>query len=282
MTPRNQHVRRRRGARPVRRRFGEGMWGPLRALCLMMLILAALGGAGFGGYHLWKFTHSDFFRLREITVEGVSPAIESEMRALMVDLSERGLTLFQISPRVVRSRLLQHPRLEPESISVRRRWPDALEVRAQERRPFATVAGSRLMLVDREGWVIEQSPRAVMAENLPVLSGLDASVLVYGQRMTDPDAHRLLDWLAAIEFHSPRMHRDLSELHIDPTGDVTAHLMGETVVRLGTRPPEEQLPVLLTFTREIESDLTELALLDLRLDDHLVYRRRDIGLSASR
>lgn len=282
MTRRRQRVRRRRGQRPVRRRFTQRMAGLLRGLLWGATVLAVAGGAGAGAYKAWEFAnHSEFFRLHQITVEGVSPAIEREMRALMEDQMDGTRTLFNVSPRLIRARLAEHPRLVPAEIRVRRQWPDALAVTAVERQPVATVVASRLMLVDLDGWVIEQSPAAVAAADLPLLSGLDLSGIIYGQRIDDPYAQSLLRWLAALRRHLPRLVRhDLAELHSEPTGEVTAHLVGGTVIRLGDRPPEEQMPVLLAFTREIESDLTELVLLDLRMSDHLVYRRPGLALPA--
>ena len=276
MKPSRQRIRR-RGQRSSRRRFRERITRSLRLAATGLLAGAILGALGAGAYHLWDFTqNSDFFRLREIVIDGVTSEVEAEMQALMVDLIEGKHTLFSISPMMVRTRLTSHPRLEPGEIEVRRHWPDTLLVSAAERKPIATIAGPRLMLTDSDGWIMEQSPSAVLAAGLPLLTGLDPSDLIYGERISDPRAEQLLVWLAALRHHLPSTHRALSELHIDHTGEVTAHLIGGAVIRVGDRGPREQIPVLLTFKREIEDDLTELALLNLRMDDHLVYRRRGV------
>jgi cell division protein FtsQ len=282
MTPHRQRVRRRRGPRPVRRRFRDRVRHALRILVFTGLILGGVGGLAAGGFYLWGFTQrSEFFRLREVTISGVSDETESEMRALLADLIVDDQTLFGVSPRVVKTRLAQHPRLDPRTVRVRRRWPGTLSIEAHERVPVAAVAGPRLMLVDSDGWIIDQGTAAVTAADVPLLSGVDPSNLLYGDRLSDPDAQMLLSWLGALEHHLPRMHRQLSELHVGPTGEVTAHLVGGAVIRLGDRGPLEVMPVLLSFTRVIESDLTTLALLDLRMQDHLVYRRVSAPSSTS-
>lgn len=280
MTPRRQRVRWWKGGRSRRRRFQERFLHGARLVAAGLLAGGLLAGLGVGAHHLWDFTqNSEFFRLREIVIDGVAPEVEAEMLALMEDLLGGQETLFSVSLRMVRTRLTSHPRLDPSTIQVDRHWPDTLVVTAAERRPIATVVGPPLMLTDAEGWIIEQSSAAVLQADLPLLTGLDRSDVIYGDRMIDPDAQRLLTWLAALRHHLPATHRALSELHVDHGGEVTAHLVGGAVIRLGNRAPVEQMPVLLTFTDQIERDLTELALLDLRMDDHLVYRRQGVPVT---
>ncbi len=282
MKSHRQRVHRRRGPQPMRRRHRDRLRSALRTVVVLTLIFALTGGLVAGSICLWNFTHrSEQFLLREVVIEGVATATESEMRALIADLVEGEQTLFTVSPRELSVRLTEHPRLDPASLRVRRRWPGTIAVEATERHPVAVVVGTRLMLIDGEGWLIEQSPAAVAETDLPLLTGLDESDLVCGDRLTDASAQRLLEWLAALRFHLPQTHRRLSELHVDPMAAVTAHLLGDTVVRLGDLDPIEQMPVLLTFTREIESDLTSLALLDLRMEDHLIYRRHSAAVEGS-
>lgn len=275
MTPRRQRVQRRRGPRPVRRRFIDRVRVLLRRALLTLLILGGVAGIGAAGVYTWHLTNrAEFFRLREIEIQGVSAETETEMRALVEDLETGDRTLFNVSPRAIRARLVEHPRLDPQTVSVHRRWPDSLSIEAAERVPVAVVPGTRLMLIDGEGWIIEQQPATVAAADLPLLTGLDSTDLRFGEQVTGPEAERLLSWLGALRHHLPRVHRSLSELNIGHTGEVTARLVGGAVIRLGERDPLEQMPILLTFVREIESDLTDLALLDLRMGDHLVYQRR--------
>jgi hypothetical protein len=61
---------------------------------------------------------------------------------------------------------------------------------------------------------------------------------------------------------------------------VTARLIGGSSILLGDRGPLEQMPVLITFTQEIEADLTALTTLDLRMEDKLAFHRRDALASA--
>lgn len=275
MTRRGQRVKKRRGRRRVGQvRFRDRFARAVKRTLLVLLILGGLGGLGAAGYHLWLFTQeSDMFELHEVVVSGVDAPIEAQIRALVDEMVAEDTNLFHISPRTVKVRIAEHPRLDPRTVRVSRHWPNTLSISAEERFPVATVVGPRLMLIDADGWLIEQGNEAVQEADLPLLTGLDDTDFIFGEQITDEHAATLLTWLDAIRHLLPRLHRQLSELNISPSGEVTLHLLGGTTVRLGDRPPQEQLPVLLTFTRDIEDNLTNLALLDLRMEDHLVYRR---------
>lgn len=285
MRRQRQRVRR-RVARPARRRFRDRLITGIWRLALALLIVGIVTVVTFGGTNLWDFTqNSEMFRLRRTEITGVSPPIEARLLSRLSDIVADGATIFTVSPGAVRTGLLAEPRLEPTTLSVRRRWPDTLEISAFERIPVAIVADPRLALVDADGWIIDHSPEAIASADLPVLTGLEPTDVVRtdlteGERLTHPDAQCLLEWLGAFRHHLPRVHRELAELHISPHGEVTARLIGGSSILLGDRGPLEQMPVLITFTQEIEADLTALTTLDLRMEDKLAFHRRDALASA--
>ncbi len=121
-----------------------------------------------------------------------------------------------------------------ESVSVRTRLPDSVEVAVTERRPVAAVdlAGS-LWLVDEKGYLIEE---AVRVKPQLVITGLRSAVRP-GTPVTDP---RLFDaYRAASLFRLDTAFNDQpAAVDVSRADKTTVHTTGGLVIKLG--PDQEE------------------------------------------
>ena len=124
--------RRRRGAsaRPVKGRWLRRLDSPLRWLGTLLVLLSI----GAGGYQVSRILlDPEKFPLRSIELYGerVNVGKADLQYALEAYL---GTSFFTLDIEELRNHLLDNPWLE--QVSVRRQWPDTLEVRFQERKAF--------------------------------------------------------------------------------------------------------------------------------------------------
>ncbi|MBL4907268.1 MAG: FtsQ-type POTRA domain-containing protein, partial [Sneathiella sp.] len=120
--------------------------------------------------------------IQEVSVTGRDRTTpHSLMKVLQV---ERGRSIFDFDPEVVRSRIEQLGWVE--TASVMRRFPDEIFVRLTERRPFARwQLNGKTSIIDRNGVVITKSEMAEF-RYLPKIVGIAAN----------KDAAELFDMLA--------------------------------------------------------------------------------------
>ena len=155
--------------------------------------------------------------------------------------------------------------------TVSRLWPDRLDVRILERRPAAFVQlpssgggqSSQIALIDEEGVILEQPPRARFT--LPVLSGIRREHSVGMRRQRVSVALRLVEEVGGLA-------SQLSEIDVgDPDNvRVVQSVEGQVVVlTLGDRNFHSRLQNFHAHFPEIHRRLPNAAHFDLRLDDRI-------------
>jgi cell division protein FtsQ len=146
---------------------GRGLLPFLARICrigLAGLAFAGVSVALLAGYH-WM-THSDYFAVQDIEIEGNRRVQESEIAS--VAEVHRGRNTLDLSISRIESRLSRDPWLR--SVSVRRVLPDKLRIRVRERTPcFIKAKGDRLYYADAAGRAIAPV-QAEGFESLPQLS----------------------------------------------------------------------------------------------------------------
>lgn len=101
------------------------------ALILKMLLISAV--VSYGAYVASRIDISQYFLIKNVQVYGVNRVDKQELQALIVPLVNRGF--FTVNVEYVRDRLLQMPWVA--HTSVRRNWPDRLEIVVIEKKPVA-------------------------------------------------------------------------------------------------------------------------------------------------
>lgn len=145
----------------------------VRAVVVALLVMAALGAAGYEAYgfamHSWRF------RVRnesDIELAGEAPNSRAQVLAKMHEAI--GRNIFQISVAEQKQELEKIPWIE--SVSVIRLWPNHLRVMVKERTPVAFIAlGEHVELIDARG-VLMEIPSGVQSDySFPVIRGMNES-----------------------------------------------------------------------------------------------------------
>jgi cell division protein FtsQ len=155
--------------------------------------------------------------------------------------------------------------------SVSRLWPDRLAVRIVERKPVAFIqlpeadspASQRVALIDAEGVILEQPPRARFT--LPVLTGIRREQSQAVRRLRVAAALRLVQELGGLA-------AQLSEIDVSDPENVKVVQQAEgrvLLLMLGNRNFLSRLQNLLIHYPEIRQRSPNSTAFDLRLDDRI-------------
>ena len=176
---------------------------------------------------------------------------------------KRGDAIFGFDPAKVRERLVAIPWIR--DAVVERRLPDTVRIRIIERRPMALwQRNGRLALVDDEGTVITDAPRAVARfRNLLIVVG--------------PDAPRHAATLIAMIESEPQLARRVSAAVRVGERRWNVELIGDIRVELPETDPHDawrRLARLQAREKLLERDVRTI---DMRLPDRLIVRPGPIG-----
>lgn len=188
-----------------------------RGMGLVLLVMVALGGLGYGGREL--LLHGARFRVAQIQVTGAGAVDPALIRAACgVRLGE---PLLSVRTDQVQRRVAAIPALA--SVRVSRDWPGTLAVRVTERSPVALAASAAgPLLVDATGYAYQPAPNPA-----PTLPRLAADRVA----PDDPATQAGLAVLTAL----PAQVRDQTQV-VTAAGpsDVSLRLAGGKQVRWGS------------------------------------------------
>ncbi|WP_250458545.1 cell division protein FtsQ/DivIB [Microbulbifer litoralis] len=157
-----------RGARPIADGIeGEGRnWRPL---LIVVLAVATLAGASYGGLWLWQRAPveelSRVDALEQVRVKGPFHAVtQRQVEEILLPHLSGGFFGADIS--AMRAALLESPWITGASIS--RRWPRGVEVAVEEARPLAAWGEDKLLVASGE---LLPRPAHMETGRLPELAG---------------------------------------------------------------------------------------------------------------
>jgi cell division protein FtsQ len=223
-----------------------------------LLFAVAIIALGFGGQKGWEYARrSERLGLEHVNVRGANRASDSELLKLTGLLP--GQNLLQLDTAALERAFSSHPWVK--SVSVKRRFPDTLDVLLVEQEPKAVVSLGELYLVNAEG---QPFKRLTPQDNLdlPLITGLERDAFVENPELSKL---RILAALALIPMWS-KTDGMLSEIRTSDLG-LTAVLSDGREVRLG----EGELDTKLKRLRRIEGELQarKLSADVIRLDNRL-------------
>lgn len=167
----------------------------------------------------------EFFRARDFRVVGATTLEEDYV--LEVASIPPFVSIFD-DPGPWEERLERHPLVR--RVVIKWRLPATLVLTVEERTPVAFVASPVLEPVDRDGHVLPLDPGTHWLD-LPLLRAAGS-----GARKLSPSQVRVLAMeVERLRADNPSFLAGVSEMSIDVTGDATATLPGEVLLRF--RPP---------------------------------------------
>ncbi|MFA5688916.1 MAG: FtsQ-type POTRA domain-containing protein [Kiritimatiellales bacterium] len=167
-----------------------------RSLVVLFLLLVT-AGIVYGLYRGAKFTGSLFFsrnpafelKIVDIATDGRLTVSQIREYAAV----ETGANIFSVDTAALRKRLVDVPLVE--TVIVRRKLPDTLEIKITERVALAQIRWSARglpFLIDRAGVVL---PPTRSGQVLPVIEGMKSNALRPGEKSNDAGVRYCLDLL---------------------------------------------------------------------------------------
>ncbi len=203
-------------------------------------------------------------------IDGASEKLKRDIReSLGAYLDENGTNLCRMDPTLVEITLNQLPRALETIVS--KKYPQSLIIHARERKPIMIANLNKPFLIDREGVILGRADYGTTKIlGLPMLTGIGASKLRMGDRLT---MERLSDILRAAEFirnEDPDLHGRIVEWNINSRNEITSILRSKTEVRFGSQPPLELLAKLSSVLKQ-KPEIEESNYIDLRMQNQIVY-----------
>lgn len=189
-------------------------------------IIKGLMFLGICGGLMSIVVYSPLFTLQRVTLHGNTYLKEDDI--LTSGRLHKGEPLFQLETDAVTQNLMKDLRIE--SVVVRRKLPDTLDVELKERMPVATVACEYGYLdLDRQGKVIA-SYKNLRKMPIPLITGVAMHDKYIGDDNTDENVKKILEFLSLLDAETLN---HLSEINITNPKAITAYTNQSVQIRLG-------------------------------------------------
>jgi cell division protein FtsQ len=244
--------------RPRRRGF--------TARALLVVQIAAVGLVGVvGAWSAWQRVFaSDRLRVGRLEVRGSHFLSEGEVRELLGPAVGESILTLDID--ALKARLRASPWVADATVT--RALPDTVRVLIHERVPLALAELDRLYLMDQDGGLIDIYGPRTGAFDLPIVRGL-MGVEEESRRDRARRAGALLADLA-------ELGSEISEVYVDPSGDVRVVLRGAGEVLLFADPPyRARLVTFLSLRSELAQKAPGAEHFDLRFRGRIFAKQRN-------
>jgi cell division protein FtsQ len=239
--------RRRTRVRPRRRGFTT------RALLGAQVAAVALLAVAFAWTAWQRVFASDRLRVGRLEVRGSHFLSEGEVRELASPVV--GESILALDIEALKARLRSSPWVADATVT--RALPDTVRVEIHERVPLALAELDRLYLMDQDGGLIDIYGPRTGAFDLPIVRGL-LGVEEESRRDRARRAGALLADLA-------ELGGEISEVYVEPSGDLRVVLRGPGEVLLFGDPPyRERLVTFLSLRRDLAEKAPGAEQFDLR------------------
>jgi hypothetical protein len=259
-------LRRRVRTRVRPRRRG---WSSRLLVALQVSTILILAGAGAWTVHQ-RVSASERLRVGRVEVEGSHFLSEGEVRELLGPAVGENILSLDID--ALKARLRSSPWVADATVT--RTLPDVVRVEIRERIPLALAEVDRLYLMDGEGALVDiYGPRTGVFD-LPIVRGL-LGVDEASRRDRARRAGVLLSDLA-------ELGQEISEVFVEPSGDLRVVLRGPGEVLLFGDPPYRQRFVtFLSLRRELAEKSPGAEHFDLRFRGRIYARRPASAVAAA-
>jgi cell division septal protein FtsQ len=185
-------------------------------------------------------------------------------------------------------------RLEEETwakqVDLRRVLPSELIIYVQERIPEVILEmHGELMVADKDGILLDRYDPRFGRLDVPVMRGVMGENMEGYRLYQEENAARIrraLVMLAEIESGSPQDVKKISEVDISDRENLKVILVDDTVeVYLGGKDYLKRFRTLMNYMgkyRELKDQKNDIASIDLRYENRIVYRPRSAGTSIQR
>jgi cell division protein FtsQ len=242
----------------------------LRLLLVLQIVAATLVGA-FGAWSAYsRVAASERLKVGRVQVSGSHFLSEGEVRELLGPAVGENILALDIE--ALKARLRASPWVADATVS--RTLPDTLRVEIRERVPLALAELDRLYLMDGNGDLIDIYGPKTGAFDLPIVRGL-LGVDEASRRDRAQRAGALLRDLA-------ELGGEISEVYVEPSGDLRVVLRGPGEVLLFGDPPYRQRFVtFLSLRRDLAEKAPDAEQFDLRFRGRIFAKRQEASRPSS-
>lgn len=252
----------RRGALP-KKTANRLLWAA-GVITVVVICGAAIGAVYQYGEHSWRFrvNSSD-----DIDVAGLHNVTRSQVIEVMGGDIGRNIFFVPLDQRQVQ--LQQIPWVE--SASVMRFAPNRLRIEIRERTPVAFIrVGSKIMLTDSSGALMELPPPSKGKYSFPVIVGANA-----GEPLSSRAARMKIynQFVADLDSDGGHHSQDLSEVDLSDPDDVKIvpnDAQGDVLIHLGSSNYLDRYKIYQAHIREWRQQFTKLESVDLRYDNQII------------
>ena len=231
-----------------------------------VLVLEAAGALLAALVVVWagysKVMASERLRVGRVDVRGSRFLSEGEVRQLLGPAV--GENILGLDIESLKQRLRASPWVA--DATVRRTLPDTLQVEISERVPLALAEVDRLYLMDADGSLIDIYGPRTAGFDLPIVRGLNG---------TDEETRRDRARRAgALLEDLGELGAELSEVQVEPSGDLRAVLRGAgEVLKLGAPPYKKRVLTFLGLRKELRARCPAAEYFDLRFRDRIYAKQ---------
>lgn len=249
--------------RRVRTRVRPRRRGTAHRLVVALQVTAVLLVAGLGAWMAYqRVMASERFRIQRVEVRGSHFLSEGEVRELLGPAV--GERIFTLDIEALKARLRSSPWVADATVS--RTLPDTLRVEIHERVPVALAEVDQLYLMDGNGDLVDVYGPRTGAFDLPIVRGLRG--LDEAQRRER--ARRAGALLADLA----ELGQEISEVFVEPSGDLRVVLRGPGEVLLFGDPPyRRRFLTFLMLRRELAEKAPDAEHFDLRFRGRIYAKR---------
>lgn len=228
-------------------------WLNRRALGVGLLLSVVGAGVGLGG---WRLTQPDTLPIRKVEVKGEFRYLDrQELNAAIGGLASGGF--FSVDVGAVQQAAESVEWVD--TASVRRIWPDTLQVEIQEQVPLALWGEDQLLNARGEPFAPKQRPAS-----LPRLAGPEGSASLVASRY---------QWLSGL---LAPLGLQVAELQLNGRRAWELHLGNGMQLLLGRAPDEGQVKRFVSaYPRLLADKVASVAVLDLRYTNGFAVRWRE-------
>lgn len=220
----------------------------------LVVLLGITGGAIWFGINFYHFMlHSDYFQVRDITVDiasepqtGDEAKVEKLVQYELQRSKIQDMNLLKVNEADLRKKLEAIPKIR--RAEVRKVYPSLLVVSVEQREMRALVLQDGIYSVDTEGVVLESlSTRDPKASRYPYISGLDVGRLEPGMKIQSESLTKSIALLTCLKEQAPALFDKISDVRCDKELNQTLFLKGGVEIRFGREEPRKRMPALETF-----------------------------------
>jgi cell division protein FtsQ len=248
------------------------IWAAVALTCVGLTTMAVAALYHYGE-HSWRFRveSSD-----QIEVDGLQNVARSQVIEVMGGDIGRNIFFIPLAQR--KKQLEQIPWVE--SASVMRFVPNHLRIEIQERTPVAFArVGSRILLVDSRGVLMELPAAGKKKYSFPVIAGMSA-----GEPLSTRFARMKIynELVAQLDSGGSHYSQDLSEVDLSDPEDVkilTNDRQGEVLVHLGSSNYLDRYKIYIGHLQQWRQQFENLESVDLRYDRQIVVNPERQGMA---